>query len=401
MYIFVINSGSSSLKYQLFNWPSPSPVCTGLVDRIGLENAQITHKTFIGGREQVITETDDIADHDAALQAVNRLLTDSQNGVLTDTGEVQLVGHRIVHGGEYFVDTTVITPEVKEKLKLTFQLAPLHNPSAYRGIEVAENVFGNATHIGVFDTAFFQTLPEKAFRYAIPKSYYNQQNIRVYGFHGTSHKYVSELAYQYLGHTDAKLITVHLGNGCSMSAINNGKAIDTSMGFGPLDGLIMGTRSGSIDPTVIFYLVNQLGYDEAQVSNLLNKKSGMLGLTGFSDMRDITKAIEAGNEDAKLAYEMYAYRIKKYIGAYTAALNGLDALVFTAGVGENDALIRQMVCLDMDYCGIMLNTETNAVREKDTRDVSLPQSKVRILVVPTNEELEIARQCAGCYNKQA
>lgn len=398
MYIFVINSGSSSLKYQLFNWSSPHPVCIGLVERIGLENSTISHKTIINGKEQEVKLTADLPDHDAALTQVNLLLTDSENGVLADTGEVKLIGHRIVHGGEYFVETTVITPEVKEKLRLTFQLAPLHNPSAYRGIEVAEKVFSNATHIGVFDTAFFQTLPESAYRYAIPKSYYTEQNIRVYGFHGTSHKYVSAAAYQHLGRSNGKLITIHLGNGCSISAIKDGRAIDTSMGFGPLDGLIMGTRSGSIDPTIIFYLINQLGYDETQVSNLLNKKSGMLGLTGFSDMRDITKAINEGDADAKLAYDMYAYRIKKYIGAYASALNGLDALVFTAGVGENDVLIRQMVCEEMDYLNISLDKDQNSVRAKGIRDISFAGSKVRILIVPTNEELEIASQCFERYN---
>ncbi|RYY37586.1 MAG: acetate kinase [Sphingobacteriaceae bacterium] len=396
MYIFVINSGSSSLKYQLFNWPSPQPVCVGLVERIGLEGSTITHKIGTDANELIVTSVEEIANHNAALQAVNRLLTEGPHQVIADTGEVKIVGHRIVHGGEYFVDTTVITPEVKEKLRLTFQLAPLHNPPAYSGLEVAEKVFSGATHIGVFDTSFFQTLPEKAYRYAIPKSFYTQHHIRVYGFHGTSHKYVSQQAYGFLGKPDAKLITIHLGNGCSISAVKAGKAVDTSMGFGPLEGLIMGTRSGSIDPTVIFYLENELGYNAAQVSNLLNKQSGMIGLTGFSDMRDITKAMNAGDADAKLAYDLYTYRIKKYIGAYAAAMNGVDAIIFTAGVGENDALIRKMVCSDMDYLGIELNKEKNLIRDKNARDISVDGSRVRILIVPTNEELEIAQQCADC-----
>lgn len=398
MYIFVINAGSSSLKYQLFNWPSPNPVCVGLADRIGLANSIITHKTYLNDKEVVISNTCNMPDHNAAIQEVNRLLTTGENRVLQDTSDVSIVGHRIVHGGEYFVSTTVITAEVKEKLLLTFQLAPLHNPPAYNGIIVAEKVFSNATHIGVFDTAFFQTLPERAFRYAIPKSYYTQQHIRAYGFHGTSHKYVSEEACKFLGRQDTRLITIHLGNGCSISAVKEGKAIDTSMGFGPLEGLIMGTRSGTIDPTVIFYLIEELGYNPASVSTLLNKQSGMLGLTGFSDMRDITKEIKKGNEDARLAYELYAYRIKKYIGAYIAALNGLDALVFTAGVGENDRLIRQIICSELDFLGIRVDAEKNNSAQDGIRDISDKGSPVRILIVPTNEELEIARQCVACLH---
>lgn len=398
MYIFVINAGSSSLKYQLFNWPSPKPVCVGLADRIGLANAVVTHKTFLNDIEAVVSHTCNMPDHNSAIQEVNRLLTTGENRVLQDTSEVSIVGHRIVHGGEYFVSTTVITPAVKEKLLLTFQLAPLHNPPAYNGIVVAEKVFRKATHIGVFDTAFFQSLPERAFRYAIPKSYYTQQHIRVYGFHGTSHKYVGEEACKFLAKKDAHLITIHLGNGCSISAIKDGRAVDTSMGFGPLEGLIMGTRSGTIDPTVVFYLIEELGYDPATVSVLLNKQSGMLGLTGYSDMRDITKEINKGNADAKLAYELYAYRIKKYIGSYIAALNGLDALVFTAGVGENDKLIREMICSEMEFLGIRLDAEKNDKTQHGIRDISVKGSSVRILIVPTNEELEIARQCVECLN---
>jgi acetate kinase len=393
MNIFVINSGSSSIKYQFFKMPSVTPVCVGLVDRIGLENSTIVYKATLSGAEYNVSKTIDIADHEAALQHINALLTDAEVGVIQNPDDIEVVGHRIVHGGEYFTTTTVITDDVKEKLKKTFQLAPLHNPSAYRGIEVAEKIFNKATHIAVFDTAFFQTLPAMAYRYAIPKSYYTDYNIRVYGFHGTSHKYVSAQAYKYLNNAGGKLITIHLGNGCSISAINNGIAIDTSMGFGPLDGLIMGTRSGSIDPTIVFYLVNQLGFDMEQVSNLLNKRSGMLGLTGVSDMRDVTKAINDGNADALLAYEMYAYRIKKYIGSYIAALNGIDAIVFTAGVGENDALVRKMVCANMDHLGIKLNEEQNNLRSSGIRELNQPGAKVKVLVIPTNEELEIATQC--------
>lgn len=395
MNIFVINSGSSSIKYQLFKMPSSSPVCSGLVERIGMENATITHKTYIDGKEKVTSLTLEITDHEEGLDKVNELLTDKKSGVISNADDIEVVGHRIVHGGETFTTTTIVTPEVKEKLKLTFQLAPLHNPSSYRGIEVAEKIFRHAKHVLVFDTAFHQTLPPKAYRYAIPNSFYTDHNIRVYGFHGTSHKYISQQAADYFDNPKLKLISIHLGNGCSMAAIKDGKCVDTSMGFGPLSGLIMGTRSGDIDPTVVFYLVNTLGYDVEQISGLLNKKSGMLGLTGFSDMRDISKAIKEGNAEAKLAYAMYAYRIKKFIGAYTAVLNGLDAIVFTAGVGENDALTREMVCKNMEYLGLEFDADENNIRQSGIRELNKPASKVKILVIPTNEELEIANQCYG------
>jgi len=373
--------------------PSLVPVCSGLVDRIGLENPVITHKIYINGEEKVYKTAYEIPDHEAGLKKVNELLTDKQIGVIKDTNDVNVVGHRVVHGGELFTTITVITPEVKGKLKLTFQLAPLHNPAAYRGIEVAEKIFAGVKQVAVFDTAFHQTMPPEAYRFAIPNSYYADHHIRAYGFHGTSHKYVSHQAELYLKRSNSKIISVHLGNGCSMTAVKDGKSIDTSMGFGPLSGLVMGSRSGDIDPTIIFYLVNQLGYDIGQVSNLLNKGSGMIGLTGFSDMRDIRKLIAEGDENAKLAYDIYAYRIKKYIGAYTAILNGLDAIVFTAGVGENDPIIRELVCRDMDYLGINLDSKVNNTRADGIREISKTTSKVKILVIPTNEELEIADQC--------
>ncbi|MXN90820.1 acetate/propionate family kinase [Flavobacterium sp. Sd200] len=393
MNIFVINSGSSSIKYQLFTMPSVSPICVGLVERIGLDDALIIHKTYTDGEETSQRFVLDIPDHEAGLNEVNSLLTHPEFGVIKNTADIAAVGHRIVHGGELFSTTTIIDAGVKEELKKTFQLAPLHNPSGYRGIEVAEKIFTNATQVAVFDTAFHQTMPSEAYRFALPNSYYTDYNIRSYGFHGTSHKYVSERANAHLGKNDTKLISVHLGNGCSITAIKNGQSIDTSMGFGPLSGLIMGTRTGDIDPTVVFYLVNSLGYDIEQVSNLLNKRSGMQGLTGYSDMRDITKAINEGDENAKLAYDMYAYRIKKYIGSYVAALNGIDAIIFTAGVGENDAMVRQLVCSDLEYLGIEINTEENSTRKPGLREINTVASKVKILIIPTNEELEIANQC--------
>ena len=373
--------------------PKEHPVCSGLVERIGLENSVITHRLFINDEEKVITKTLALPNHKAGLIEVAQLLTEGETAVIQDVAHIDAVGHRIVHGGRAFASTTIITPEIKVKIKSLFQLAPLHNPANYTGVEIAELIFTRATQVAVFDTAFHQTMPEKAFRYAIPKSYYNDYNIRAYGFHGTSHKYVSEKALEYLGNKAAKLITIHLGNGCSMAAIDKGICIDTSMGFGPLNGLIMGTRSGDIDPSIIFHLVNQYGFDVEQVSTLLNKRSGMVGLTGFSDMRDINNAQQQGDEEAELALEMYAYRIKKYIGAYAAALNGIDAIIFTAGVGENDAATRLRVCTNMNYLGLQIDPETNNLKTTGIRQISSSNSAVKILIIPTNEELEIVKQC--------
>lgn len=399
MNIFVVNSGSSSIKYQLFKMPNEKPICTGLVERIGLENSVITHKLFLNGEEKVIRRQLDLNDHEAGLHEVAQLLTDPEIAVIHNPEEIDAVGHRVVHGGESFASTTVITKEVKDEIKKLFSLAPLHNPPNYLGIEVAEKIFTKAKQIAVFDTAFHQTIPEQAYRYAIPQSLYHEMGIRQYGFHGTSHKYVSEKAIDYLKNPSAKIITVHLGNGCSMTAVNAGKSVDTSMGFGPVCGLIMGTRSGDVDPFIIFHMVNQLGYSLDQVNNLLNKQSGMLGLTGFSDMRDITKAIAEGSHDAELAYEMYTYRIKKYIGSYAAVLNGVDAIVFTGGVGENDINVRRMVCTGMDYLGIKLDEEKNKIRSGEIREINAANSTAKVLIIPTNEELEIVKQCYELLNE--
>ncbi|MBC6989066.1 acetate/propionate family kinase [Hymenobacter sp. BT491] len=393
MNIFVVNSGSSSIKYQLFRLPTEQPICSGLIERIGLENSLVTHKVFAGEQEQAVQRTLDLPDHEAGLREAVELLTNSEIGVIRKPEEIEVVGHRVVHGGEHFAATTVITPQVKEEIKKLFPLAPLHNPANYMGIEVAEKIFPQAQQVAVFDTAFHQTLPEPAFRYALPTTLYTDYGIRVYGFHGTSHKYVAEQAAEYLRKSDAKLITIHLGNGCSMAAVAGGRSLDTSMGFGPLSGLVMGTRSGDLDPSVIFHLITQLGYDADQVSTLLNKRSGMLGLTGLSDMRDISQAIAQGDERANLAYDLYAYRIRKYIGAYAAVLNGLDAIVFTAGVGENDSLLRHRVCQNLDFLGLHLDEVKNQVRSKQNREINTVDSRAKILVIPTNEELEIAKQC--------
>lgn len=393
MNVFVINSGSSSIKYQLIRMPEARVICSGLIDRIGQEGASINHKTFTPGNAQSRKENLPIKDHAAGLMEVSKLLTDSEIGVIKDPTEIDAVGHRVVHGGESFSKTMVITQEVMEKIKKLFPLAPLHNPPNYLGIEVAEKIFSSAKQVAVFDTAFHQTMPPVAYRIAIPKEFYDQHGIRAYGFHGTSHKYVSEQAMEYLKKKDSKIITIHLGNGCSMSAVQDGVCVDTSMGLGPMNGLIMGTRTGDIDQSIIFHLVNQLGYSLNDVNTILNKKSGMLGLTGFSDMRDVKAEYQKGNKEAILAYEMYAYHIKKYIGSFTAVLNGLDAIVFTAGVGENDPLTRSLTSKNLDYLGIHLDEERNKAGGKGIFEINTNESRVKILVVPTNEELEIARQC--------
>ncbi len=394
MNIFVINSGSSSIKYQMIKMPEETLACSGLVERIGAGDAAITHNTFKDGKKEKHESQLHIRNHVEGLQAVVNLLIDSKIGVIKDTSEIGAVGHRVVHGGEKFSNISIITNSVKEEIKKLFPLAPLHNPANYRGVEVAEKVFPSAKQIAVFDTSFHQTMPEKAFRYAIPNKFYTENGIRAYGFHGTSHKYVSEKAQDYLQKKDIKVITLHLGNGCSMAAVKGGKCIDTSMGFGPMNGLIMGTRAGDIDQSIIFHMVREMGISVDQVNNILNKESGMLGLTGANDMRDINQAVEANNHDAILAMDMYAYRAKKYIGSYIAALNGADAIVFTAGVGENDISTRERICSDLDALGIVMDKEKNrSTGGSGVKDISDATSKVKILVIPTNEEMEIARQC--------
>ncbi|KJF42601.1 acetate/propionate family kinase [Draconibacterium sediminis] len=392
MNILVINAGSSSIKYQLIDMNTEMPLSSGIVERIGLEMGLIKHKTFLNGSEEKTVEEFPIPDHGVGLKRVAELLTDEKVGVISDPSEIQAVGHRLVHGGETFTKTVEITDEVKAKVKELFPLAPLHNPANLIGVEVAEKVFPNAKQVGVFDTAFHQSIPEKAYRYAIPEKFYRELRIRKYGFHGTSHKFVSEKAIEYLGNPDAKIITIHIGNGASMAAVKAGACIDTTMGMGPLSGLIMGTRSGDIDPAIIFYLAQQKGFSVEEISDLLNKESGMKGLTELTDMRDIEKCQREGDPVAILALEMYAYRIKQYIGSYTAAMNGVDAIVFTAGVGENKTTVREMVCEDMDYLGITWDEEKDKNRKGDVHEINVDGAKVKVLIIPTNEELEIAKQ---------
>jgi acetate kinase len=392
MKIVIINSGSSSIKYQLIEMPSNTVICTGMIDRIGLDASNLTYRTATITIEELLP----IANHKIGLKKIAELLMDDKVGVIQSTFEIDAVGHRVVHGGNIFSKTVVIDAQVKQEIKALFDLAPLHNPANYEGIIVAEEIFKKAKQVAVFDTAFHQTIPEVAHKYAIPTSFLTEQKIRVYGFHGTSHKYVSEQAIAYLKsnsiNSGSKIITIHLGNGCSISAIKDGKSVDHSLGFAPMNGLIMGTRSGDIDQSVIFHMINALGYSLEEVNTLLQKQSGMLGLTGHSDLREIEEKAQHGNSECQLALEMKAYRIKKFIGSYVAVLNGLDAIVFTAGIGENSSYIRKLVCADMDYFGIELDAAKNEIRSKEIRVINTSNSKTKVLVVPTNEEFEIANQ---------
>ncbi len=395
MQILVINAGSSSMKYQLIETDDKTVLAKGLAERIGIAGSRIKHqfsKEGITG-EKVIEQ--DLPDHNVAFQLITQLLTDKENAVIASPEAITAVGHRIVHGGEKFSETQVITPEVKDTIRALIPLAPLHNPANLIGVEAAEKFFPNAVQVAVFDTAFHQTLPEHAFRYAIPEKFYTEDKIRVYGFHGTSHKYVYNEAKKYLKNDKLKAITIHLGNGSSMTAVDeNGNSIDTSLGFGPLCGLVMGTRSGDIDPSVIFHMIEQLNMPLEKIKNVLNKESGMLGLAGSSDARDVAARYHEGDRNAALTFEMYGYRIRKYIGAYMAALNGVDALIFTAGLGENSVLTRSYACKNLNGLGIELDEQLNV--EKNHADapveIQTANSKVKILIVPTNEEWQIAKE---------
>ena len=395
MKILVINSGSSSIKYQLIEMPEREVICSGMVERIGLKNSKI----HCDSKKNKIEEVRDISNHEIGLEKISKLILNKEIGVLKDADDIYAVAHRVVHGGSTFSRTTLVDQNVKDIIKELIELAPLHNPANLKGIEVSEKVFPKAKQIAVFDTAFHQTIPEVAFRYAIPNKFFVENKIRVYGFHGTSHKYVSEKAIEYLQKKNTKIVSIHLGNGCSITAIENGKSIDHSLGSSTMNGLIMGTRSGDIDHSVIFYLVDSLGYTLEEVNTILQKESGMLGLTGYSDLREIESAAEQGDRICHLALEMNAYRIKKYIGAYATIMNGLDAIIFTAGIGENSSIIRDLVCKDLEFLGIQLDTEKNLLRSKEIREINTITSTVKVLVIPTNEELEIAKQAYRLLNQ--
>lgn len=368
--------------------PSETLKCVGMVERIGFKDAIFSHQK----EDKKHKETLSVYNHTKALEQISDILLDDNFGVISSVDEIEIVGHRAVHGGNTFSQPMLITTDVKEKIRELFELAPLHNPANLIGMEIAEKIFPIAKQVAIFDTAFHQTMPKKAYQFSIDKKYLDEHNIRAYGFHGTSHKYVSEKAVEQLGKSDSKIITIHLGNGCSMTAIQNGKVIDTSMGLGPMNGLVMGTRSGDIDQSVIFFMMKKFNKTADEVKSILEKKSGMLGLTGYSDLREIEAEANNGDEDCKNALELSVYRIQKYIGAFTAALNGLDAIVFTAGIGENSSLMRKLVCKNMDFLGINLDEEKNEIRSKEIREIQSASSKVKVFVIPTNEELEIAKQ---------
>ncbi|WP_346238586.1 acetate/propionate family kinase [Niabella insulamsoli] len=395
MEILVINAGSSSLKYQLIHIETGQVLAKGLAERIGMPGSNIVHEWTKG--EEVFKKKLDVAlqNHTVAFDVIAGLLIDAETGVIRQQEDIKAVGHRVVHGGEHYTETQVVTDEVKQAIRELASLAPLHNPANLIGINAAEKAFPNAVHVAVFDTAFHHTIPEKAFRYAIPERFYQHDRIRAYGFHGTSHKFVYEQAVKHLEAPDLKAITIHLGNGASMTAINEkGESIETSMGFGPLAGLIMGTRSGDIDPSIIFHMVEEMDMSLDDIKEILNKQSGMLGIAGSNDARDVIRLYQEGDKNAILCYEMYAHRIKKYIGAYMAVLNGVDALIFTAGIGENNELARRLCCENLSGLGIELDVQANAAKNHPSQvvEVNTAASKVKILVVPTNEELEIAQQ---------
>lgn len=389
MNILVLNAGSSSLKYQVIEMPSKHVKCVGLIERIGMEDAIFNHDK--NGEEY--HEKMPILNHKIGLEKIADTLLDKKLGVINTVDEIEAVGHRVVHGGNKFSKTVIVTDDVKNSIRDLYDLAPLHNPANLTGIEIAETIFTKAKQIAIFDTSFHQTMPKVAYQYAIPTKYLEKHKIRAYGFHGTSHKYVSEKAIDYLKQENSKnIITIHLGNGCSMAAIKEGECIDTSLGLGPANGLVMGTRSGDIDHSVIFFLMKKLNKTAEQVSNLLQKQSGMKGLTGFSDLREITENSANGNAECQHALNLAAYRIRKYIGSYAAVLNGLDAIVFTAGIGENSAEMRKIACENLTFLGIELDKEKNKIRSKKIREIQSATSKVKILIIPTNEEIEIAKQ---------
>lgn len=391
MKVLVINCGSSSLKYQLIDSDTQEVLAKGLCERIGIEGSAIVHQP--GSAPKVKTEAD-MPDHTAAVRLVLEKLTDASVGVIGSLDEIDAVGHRIVHGGEKFAGSVVITDEVIKEIEKCSDLAPLHNPANLIGIHSCREIMPGVPMVGVFDTAFHQTMPKKAYLYGLPHEYYEQYQVRRYGFHGTSHDFVSERAAQILGKSrdDLKIIVCHLGNGASISAVDHGKSVDTSMGMTPLEGLIMGTRSGDLDPAVIPFLAARLGISAEEVVDICNKKSGVLGLSGLSsDFRDLAEAAAAGNEMADTALETYAYRVGKYIGAYTAAMNGVDVIVFTAGAGENNAEVRKLIGQYIGYLGTNIDEEKNRTRGEEIV-LSDEGAKVVTMVVPTNEELAIAKE---------
>lgn len=392
MKVLVINCGSSSLKFQLIDSESEQCIAKGLCERIGIDGSMITYSPADGEKEKTVTP---MPDHTEAIRLVLNALTNEKTGVVKNLEEIGAVGHRVVHGGEKFAESVIIDDDVIKEIEACSDLAPLHNPANLIGINACKKLMPNTPMVAVFDTAFHQTMPEKAYLYGLPYEYYEKYRVRRYGFHGTSHSYVSKRAAQVLGvpYESLKIIVCHLGNGASVSAVKNGKCVDTSMGLTPLEGLIMGTRSGDMDPAIMEYIAKKENLNMDQVINVLNKKSGVLGLSGnlSSDFRDIESGYFEGNPDAIRAMTTYCYHVAKYIGAYTAAMNGVDVICFTAGVGENGPLVRSLVCDYLGYLGITLDEELNNKRGEDIV-ITTPDSRTKVMTIPTNEELAIARE---------
>ena len=395
MKILVINAGSSSLKYQLFDMTDNTVMAKGLVERIGIEGSNLAHK-YADKKFELVTP---LKDHTEAMNVVLDALTDADHGVIKSLDEIGAVGHRVLHGGEKFSASCIIDDAVIAAVEENIPLGPLHNPANLMGIRACQAVLPNVPQVAVFDTAFHQTMPPKAFRYAIPNKYYEDLHIRKYGFHGTSHRYVSGRAIEVLGlPAGSKVIVCHLGNGSSLSACVDGKCVDTSMGITPLDGLVMGTRCGTLDPAVVEFICNREGITVTECINMMNKKSGLAGITGSSDMRDVTARFDAGDKDATLALDMWAYTLKKYIGSYAAAMGGVDAIIFTAGIGENHVRAREWACEGLEFMGVKIDKERNAAA-RDEAKISADDSKVQVWVIPTNEELAIANDTLELTSK--
>ncbi len=389
MIILVVNCGSSSLKYQVLDMTNEKVLCKGNAEKIGLKDSFIGHKK--NGQTTKVEAY--CKDHSDAFKEIIRILTDPELGVIKSTDEIGAIGHRVVHGAQKFSSSMLITDEVIKGVEECVPLGPLHNPANLLGIRACMDVMPGKKNVAVFDTAFHQTMAPSAYMYALPYEYYTKYGIRKYGFHGTSHRFVTKRAAEFLGRDEKglKLISCHVGSGASIAAVKDGKCVDTTMGLTPLEGLMMGTRCGDLDPAVVTFIQKREGLEPEELDTLMNKKSGLLGIGGFSDARDIHAAAASGDEKAKLAFEMFVHRVKKYIGAYMAELNGADAIIFTAGLGENDDLFREMTCADMDYLGIKLDVEKNRGLRGKEADLSAPDSKVKILLIPTDEELMIAR----------
>ncbi|WP_110495931.1 acetate/propionate family kinase [Candidatus Karelsulcia muelleri] len=395
MKLLILNLGSSSIKYQLLE--NNKFLIKGLIERIGMSGSRIKQIVF---KKQILKKSilnKKIENHFLGIKKMKNLLCDEK--VITE--EIYAIGHRIVHGGYFFSKPTIISENVKKKIKKLFNIAPIHNYINYMGIKISEKIFKTSIKVAVFDTEFHSTIPKKSYLYAIPDEFYLKHYIRSYGFHGISHKFVSKTAIQYLKNKKVKLITIHLGNGSSVTAINSGKSVETSMGFSPNSGLIMGTRSGDIDSNIIFHALKK-GFKIDELIEILNKKSGMLALSGYSDMRDIKKKYEKGDKKARLAYEMYAYRVKKYIGISISVMNGVDALIFTGGIGENDILMRKLICKDLDFLGIKLDKKKNNFinEKKNVIEIQKKNNKVKIIVIKTNEELQISEEILFILKKK-